>query len=63
MTSSKPTSGKYTVDGVELAWVDMGNKMFNVHLTREDGTKWVQRIRAKDEIEAYTLVKKEQADD
>ena len=59
---------KYTVDGVELAWVDMGNKMFSVQLTRDDGTKWYLRIRAKDEIEAYTLglkqvAKKEQADD
>jgi hypothetical protein len=53
---------KYEIDEVKLAWVDMGNKMFNVHLTREDGTKWVQRIRAKDEIEAYTLVMKDRTD-
>jgi hypothetical protein len=58
---------KYTVDEVKLAWTDMGNKMFGVHLTREDGTKWYLRIRAKDEIEAYTLglkqvAKKEQKD-
>ena len=52
---------RYTVDGVELAWVDMGNKMFNVYLIRDDGTRWVQRLRAKDEIEAYTLAMKEQA--
>ena len=52
---------KYTVDGVELAWVDMGNKMFNVYLKREDGTKWTRRLWAKDEIDAYNLVMKEQA--
>ena len=46
---------RYTVDEVKLAWVDMGKKMFGVRLTREDGTKWYLRIRAKDEIEAYTL--------
>ena len=55
MLSSKPTSGKYTVDEVKLEWTDMGNKMFGVQLTRDDGTKWYLRIRAKDEMHAYLI--------
>jgi hypothetical protein len=48
-------SGKYTVEGVELEWVDNGNKMFNIYLTRDDGTKWTARRWAKDEMDAYLI--------
>lgn len=44
---------KYTIDSVELAWTDQGNKMWHVYLTREDGSQWVLRDWARDELEAY----------
>jgi hypothetical protein len=59
MTSSKPTSGKYTVEGVELSWVDNGKKMFNIYLTRDDGTKWTARRWARDELDAYAIAMRE----
>lgn len=44
------------VDEVKLAWVDNGNKMWNVTYTRtRDNTQWVLRLWAKDELAAYKL--------
>ena len=45
---------KITIDEVVLAWTDNGHKMWNVHYTREDGTQWVLRDWARDELDAYT---------
>jgi hypothetical protein len=54
MLSSSNTSGeKITITEVHHAWTDMGKKMFNVCYTREDGTKWVMRDWANDELDAY----------
>jgi len=54
MTSSNPTSGKtVTITSVELAWVDMGVKTFNVFFTRENGSKWMLRQKGSDELDAY----------
>lgn len=44
-----------SIDEVKLAWTDNGNKMFNVRFTREDGTQWVMRHWAKDELDAYKI--------
>jgi hypothetical protein len=52
-------SGKYTVVGVELSWVDNGSKMYDVRLIRDDGTKWTARRWAKDEMDAYLIVTKQ----
>lgn len=45
-----------SIDEVKLAWVDNGNKMWNVTYTRaKDKTQWVLRLWAKDELDAYKL--------
>lgn len=49
---------KATIEEVKLAWKDNGNKMWNVHYTREDGTGWIMRHWAKDEIDAYNIATK-----
>lgn len=50
------------VDKIELAWVDMGNKMWNVTYTRTDNnTQWVMRHWAKDELDAYNIAVKKVA--
>lgn len=56
MPSSSNTSGDaYTIEEVSLAWTDMGNKMWNVRFVRNDGTGWVMRHWAKDELDAYKI--------
>lgn len=56
MPSSNNTNGEgITINDAKLAWTDMGNKMFNVTYTRSDGTKWVMRHWAKDELDAYVI--------
>lgn len=49
---------RYTIDEVELAWTDMGKKMWNVRYVRDDGTGWVMRHWARDELDAYTIAMK-----
>ena len=54
MPSSNNMSGEeITITKVALAWTDMGQKMFNVWFTREDGTQWTMRHWADDELDAY----------
>jgi hypothetical protein len=56
MPSSKTMSGEgMTIDKVELRWTDRGNKMFYVYYTRADGSCWVMRHWARDELDAYTI--------
>ena len=56
MPSSSNTSGEgITITKVEHAWTDNGKKMFNVWFTRADGTGWVMRDWAKDELDAYVI--------
>lgn len=38
-------------------WTDNGNKMFYVHYTRPDGSEWVMRHWARDELDAYMIAK------
>lgn len=33
----------------------MGNKMWNVRYVRDDGTGWVMRLWARDELDAYAI--------
>lgn len=47
-----------SIDEVKLAWTDNGNKMWNIHYTREDGSQWVMRYWAKDELDAYNIAMK-----
>lgn len=47
-----------TIEEVKLAWTDNGRKMFNILLTREDGSRWIMRHWAKDEIDAYNIATK-----
>lgn len=55
MPSSSNTSGEtFTITEVVHAWTDNGNRMWNVYYTREDGTQWVLRDWARDELDAYT---------
>ena len=69
MTSSSNMSGeKIVIDEVAFAWKDNGKKMFNVHFTRADGSKWMIRQFARDELDAFNIATKylseqEQADD
>lgn len=44
-----------SIDEVKLAWTDNGHKMWNITYTREDGTQWVMRYWAKDELDAYKI--------
>lgn len=44
-----------TIDKVELRWTDRGNKMFYVYYTRADGSCWVMRHWARDELDAYVI--------
>lgn len=56
MPSSSNTSGEtYTITEVTHAWTDNGNKMWNVSLTRGDGTRWTMRHWARDELDAYVI--------
>lgn len=47
-----------TIDEVKLAWTDQGNKMWNILFTREDGSRWMHRTFARDEIDAYNIATK-----
>ena len=59
MPSSSSTSGEgITIDEVKLAWTDIGHKMWNVYFTRADGTQWVMRHWARDELDAYVIAMK-----
>jgi hypothetical protein len=49
---------KATIEEVKLAWTDNGLKMFNVLFVREDGSRWVNRTPARDELDAYNMTTK-----
>lgn len=49
---------KATIEEVKLAWKDNGNKMFNILFTRADGSKWMIRQFARDELDAFTIATK-----
>lgn len=58
---------RYEIDEVTLAWTDNGNKMWAVGI-QYDGQRGYYKTFAKDEIDAYNIIKKtlaekEQADD
>lgn len=57
MQSSSNTSGElYHIDEVAPAWTDNGHRMWNVRWTRlDDGTQWVMRHWARDELDAYVI--------
>ena len=57
MQSSSNMSGEtYEITEITRDWVDNGNIMFGVRVTRlSDGTKWFMRHWARDELDAYTL--------
>ena len=44
-----------TITEVAFAWKDNGKKMFNIYFTRADGSKWMLREWAKDELDAYMI--------
>lgn len=47
---------KVSIDGVKLAWVDNGQKMWDIMWTRlDDGTQWTMRHWARDELDAYKI--------
>ena len=59
---------KIVIDEVAFAWKDNGKKMFNVWFTRANGSKWMIRQFARDELDAFNIATKylseqEQADD
>jgi hypothetical protein len=49
---------KFTITEVHLAWTDNGKKMFNVWFTRANGSRWLLREWAKDELDAYMVAVK-----
>lgn len=49
---------KATIEEVKLAWKDNGNKMFNILFTRADGSKWMIRQFARDELDAFNIATK-----
>lgn len=50
---------KYTIDEVELAWTDMGKKMWFVFVVHENGDRGYFKLWARDELDAYNIINKQ----
>lgn len=51
-------SGRIAITKAVRMWTDNGNKMFYVYYTRTDGSEWVMRHWARDELDAYMIAMK-----